>query len=117
MRLFLLWRYMYIALAVDAGKNHLRCYVIRKARKQKLKDLWHTIDFKKIYKIGQCPSVYTIHPRFRENKTKTLVFSHRKRVFWACFRENCVYNFGHRALKKGRGRIFKLPIQPVTQSL
>jgi hypothetical protein len=37
-----------------------------------------------------------IDPRFRENKSKTLVFSHRKRPVWACFRENCVYNFGHR---------------------
>jgi hypothetical protein len=36
-----------------------------------------------------------IYPRFRENKPKTLVFSHRKRAYWACFRENCVYNFGH----------------------
>jgi hypothetical protein len=39
-----------------------------------------------------------IDPRFRENKPKTLVFSHRKRAFWACFRENCVYNFGHWAV-------------------
>jgi hypothetical protein len=36
-----------------------------------------------------------IDPRFCENKPKALVFSHRKRAFWACFRENCVYNFGH----------------------
>ncbi len=37
-----------------------------------------------------------IEPRFHENKPKTLVFSHRKRAFWAaCFRENCVYNFWH----------------------
>jgi hypothetical protein len=36
-----------------------------------------------------------IDPRFRENKPKTLIFSHRKRAFWACFRENWVYNFGH----------------------
>ncbi len=36
--------------------------------------------------------------RFRENKPKMLVFSHRKRAFWACFRENCVYNFGHGAV-------------------
>jgi hypothetical protein len=28
-----------------------------------------------------------IDPRFRENKPKTLVFSHSKRAFWACFRE------------------------------
>ena len=34
-------------------------------------------------------------PSFHENKPKTLVFSHTKRAFWACFRENCVYNFGH----------------------
>jgi hypothetical protein len=31
---------------------------------------------------------------FHENKPKTLVFSHTKRAFWACFRENWVYNFG-----------------------
>ncbi len=36
-----------------------------------------------------------IDPRFRENEPKTLVFSHRKRAFWACFRENYIYNFGH----------------------
>jgi hypothetical protein len=35
-------------------------------------------------------------PSFRENKPKTLIFSHRKRAFWACFRENWVYKFGHR---------------------
>ncbi len=40
-----------------------------------------------------------IDPRFRENKPKTLVFSHRKRALLACFRENCVYNFGARLLK------------------
>jgi hypothetical protein len=32
---------------------------------------------------------------FHENKPKTLVFSHTKRAFWACFRENWIYNFGH----------------------
>ncbi len=32
--------------------------------------------------------------RFRENKPKALVFSLGKRAFWACFRENWVYNFG-----------------------
>jgi hypothetical protein len=35
-------------------------------------------------------------PSFRENKPKTLVFSHRKRAFWADFRENWVYKFGER---------------------
>jgi hypothetical protein len=39
--------------------------------------------------------------RFRENKAKTLVFSHRKRAFWACFRENWVYNFGHCTQRRG----------------
>ncbi len=34
-------------------------------------------------------------PSFRENKPKTLVFSHTKRAFWAGFREYWVYNFGH----------------------
>ncbi len=41
-----------------------------------------------------------IDPRFRENKPKTLVFRHRKRAFWASFRENCVYNFGYRCFKQ-----------------
>jgi hypothetical protein len=43
--------------------------------------------------LGSVPEF--IDPRFRENKPKTLVFSHRKRAVWACFRENWVYNFGH----------------------
>jgi hypothetical protein len=34
-------------------------------------------------------------PSFRENKPKTLVFGHRKRAFWACFRKNWVYKFSH----------------------
>jgi hypothetical protein len=41
--------------------------------------------------------------RFRENKPKTLVFSHRKRAYWACFHENLVYNFGH--LPQGKASI------------
>jgi hypothetical protein len=48
--------------------------------------------------LGSNPVPEFIDPRFRENKPKTLVFSHRKRAFWACFRENCVYNFGHRTV-------------------
>ncbi len=40
-----------------------------------------------------CARIYK--PSFRENKPKTLVFSHTKRAFWASFRENWVYNFGH----------------------
>ncbi len=47
------------------------------------------------------PVAEFIDPRFRENRgsPKTLAFSHRKRAFWACFRENCVCNFGHRGRK------------------
>ncbi len=33
-------------------------------------------------------------PEFIENKPITIVFCLRKRSFWACFRENCVYKFG-----------------------
>jgi hypothetical protein len=40
-------------------------------------------------------------PSFCENKLKTLVFSHTKRAFWACLRENWVYNFGHCIGMKG----------------
>jgi hypothetical protein len=42
------------------------------------------------------PGARIYRPRFHENKPKTLVFSHSKRAFWACFRESRVYNFGHR---------------------
>jgi hypothetical protein len=34
-------------------------------------------------------------PSFRENKLKTLVSSHWKLAFWACFCEKGVCNFGH----------------------
>ncbi len=37
-------------------------------------------------------------PSFRENKPKTIVFSNRKRAFWARFHENWVYEFGHWSL-------------------
>ncbi len=36
-------------------------------------------------------------PSFHENKPKTLVLYDWKRAFWACFHENWVYKFGHRA--------------------
>ncbi len=44
-----------------------------------------------------------IDPRFRENKPKTLVFSHRQRAYWACFRENRVYNLRHSRILGGPG--------------
>ncbi len=43
-------------------------------------------------------SAQIYRPSSHENKPKTLVFSHTKRAFWACFRENWVYNFEHRYL-------------------
>ncbi len=50
-----------------------------------------------LWKINDdtCPVPEFIDLRFRENRPKTLLFSHRKRAFWACFRENRVYNFRH----------------------
>ncbi len=51
------------------------------------------------YALGNTsPVPEFIDPCFCENKPKTLVFSHWKRAFWACFHENWVYNFGHRSL-------------------
>ncbi len=41
------------------------------------------------------PGARNYRPSFREKKPKTLVFSHTKRAFWACFCEYWVYNFGH----------------------
>jgi hypothetical protein len=55
----------------------------------------------------QPPVPEFIDPRFRENKPKTLVFSHRKRAFWACFRENCVYNFGHCTIRSSLAYILQ----------
>jgi hypothetical protein len=43
------------------------------------------------------PSENIYRPSFCENKPKTLVFYNWKRAFWACFRENWVYKFGHAA--------------------
>jgi hypothetical protein len=54
-------------------------------------EVWYCFDLFLTYPVPEF-----IDPRFRENKPKALVFSHVKRAFWACFRENCVYNFGHR---------------------
>ncbi len=34
-------------------------------------------------------------PCFRENQPKRSFSIKWKRAFWACFRENCVYKFGH----------------------
>jgi hypothetical protein len=42
------------------------------------------------------PGARIYRPSFHEKKPQTLVFSHTKRAFWACFRENWVYNFGLR---------------------
>ncbi len=50
-------------------------------------------DMMSLFKGDNGARIY--RPGFRQNKSKTLVFSHRKRAFWACFRENRVYKFGH----------------------
>ncbi len=57
--------------------------------------LW-TLSFGRAYSRSRNKSSAWIYrPSFRENKPKTLGFSHRKRAFWAGFRENWVYKFGH----------------------
>ncbi len=48
-----------------------------------------------LYKMLATPVPEFIDPRIRENKPKTLLFSHWKWAFWACFHENWVYKFGH----------------------
>ncbi len=62
--------------------------------------------------IGLLPVPEFIDPRFRENKPKTLVFSHKKRAFWACFREKWVYNFGEPTCIVSR---FHLPLRCETK--
>jgi hypothetical protein len=44
-------------------------------------------------------------PSFRENKLKTLAFSHRKRAFWACFGENWVFKLGHSSIVDNVSRV------------
>ncbi len=50
-------------------------------------------------------------PCFRENKPKRSFSIKWKRAFWACFRENWVYKFGHRTHSKNH-RIVPLNIHP-----
>ncbi len=47
------------------------------------------------------PSARNYSPCFRENQPKRSFSIKRKRAFWACFRENWVYKFGHRTLPIG----------------
>ncbi len=45
--------------------------------------------------IQKLPCARIYRPSIRKNKPKMLVFSHWKRGFYACFRVNWVYKFGH----------------------
>ncbi len=54
---------------------------------------WETLSNN--FLISAKPSARIYRPAFSWNKPKMLVFSHWKRAFWACFRENLVY-IGHR---------------------
>jgi hypothetical protein len=50
--------------------------------------------------LGLCVdafSAWNYRPCFRENQPKRSFSIKWKRAFWACFRENWVYKFGHRA--------------------
>ncbi len=58
-------------------------------------------EYKKVRRSGiwrRTFSARNYRPSFRENKPKTLVLYDWKRAFWACFRENWVYKFGHSSL-------------------
>ncbi len=46
-------------------------------------------------------------PSIRENKLKTIVLYDWKRAFWACFRENWVYKFGHMPLNYFSAQVSK----------
>jgi hypothetical protein len=63
-------------------KLHLRTWVIFSNRKR--------------VTVNTTPVPEFIDPFFAKTSTnKTLVFNQWKRAFWACFRENWVYKFGH----------------------
>jgi hypothetical protein len=68
----------------------------RRCKKSTLNDLVQPDPSKNTF--NEPASGRNYRPSFHENKPKTLVFSHRKRAFWACFRENRVYKFGYRYL-------------------
>jgi hypothetical protein len=82
----------------------------------KRKRAWASILLYERRRFWSRPVPEFIDLRFRENKPKALVFSHWKRAFWACFRENWVYNFGHRCCLSVYQihRLLKLLDQPKT---
>jgi hypothetical protein len=47
------------------------------------------------YKTSILVCARNYRPCFRENKPKVSFSIKKKRAFWACFRENWVYKFGH----------------------
>jgi hypothetical protein len=67
---------------------------------------FHSYFLSYIYLIISHYNARIYRPSFRENKHKTLVFNHWKRAFWACFRENGVYKFGHRYVNAHRTGAF-----------
>ncbi len=58
---------------------------------------WSYRSFHMSFRFSRSVPEFTefIDPVFAKKKPNTLVFSHRKRAFWTCFRENWVYKFGH----------------------
>ncbi len=85
------------------GKNWGLVWRNRKKISQIIKDYFHLPFFLLI--------ILWYRPNVRENKAKTLVFSHWKRAFWACFRENGVYKVGHGSASKRCSTILVSDVQ------
>ncbi len=79
------WRFGTVTVA--------RCYILRWSPRLFTMFIFFPRFF--VYCLRILCSARIYGPSFRETKPKTLVFSHTKWAFWACFRENWAYNFGH----------------------
>ncbi len=66
-------------------------------------------------KIDTCAQNY--RPCFRENQPKSSFSIKWKRAFWACFRENWVYKFGHWLTGDGGKGVSQKPIIRPKESL
>ncbi len=76
----------------------------RKINLHKVHDLTRTrkINWTKYIHKSKENSARNYRPCFRENQPIRSFSIKWKRAFWACFRENWVYKFGHRWLKVNR---------------
>jgi hypothetical protein len=79
-----------VSLSLKHASDHMLCACVSRTSVSAQISM-RTAHPERTYKY----SARIYRPSFCENKPKTLVFSHRKRAFWACFRENWVHKFGH----------------------